>query len=84
MQPTAGRSCLSFYHCPSVVDRTMPPRLNKRQLRELEELQALETTPVAEIPVEESSDEQPSPPPKKMTGGFAAVSKSVFSSRPNC
>ena len=51
----------------------MPPRLNKRQLRELEELQALESAaPVHDAP-EESPDEEPSLPPKKITGGFAAV-----------
>ena len=54
----------------------MPPRLNKRQLRELEELQALESTPVQEAE-EESADEphtEPIIPPKKAVGGFAAVS----------
>ena len=53
----------------------MPPRLNKRQLRELEELQALESTPVQEAE-EESADEphtEPIIPPKKAVGGFAAV-----------
>ena len=53
----------------------MPPRLNKRQLRELEELQALEASPSPEVAEEEVQDEAPiSPPPKKMAGGFAAVS----------
>ena len=51
----------------------MPPRLNKRQLRELEELQALESVPTKNI--EEGSEDslEASPPPKKSVGGFAAV-----------
>lgn len=51
----------------------MAPRLNKRQLRELEELQALDieaATDVQEVPSEQES----SPPPKTTSGGFAAVS----------
>lgn len=53
----------------------MPPRLNKRQLRELEELQALEASPGTEVVEEVAQDEEPtSSSPKKMTGGFAAVS----------
>ncbi|KIP10564.1 hypothetical protein PHLGIDRAFT_100960 [Phlebiopsis gigantea 11061_1 CR5-6] len=52
----------------------MPPRLNKRQLRELEELQALESAaPAHEAPEEESPDDEPALPPKRMTGGFAAL-----------
>ncbi|GJE99434.1 transcriptional repressor TCF25-domain-containing protein [Phanerochaete sordida] len=50
----------------------MPPRLNKRQLRELEELQSLETTPGVEAE-EDVAEEEPSPPSKKVTGGFAAL-----------
>lgn len=50
----------------------MPPRLNKRQLRELEELQALEAGPGIEAE-EAVQDDEPTPPPKKMTGGFAAL-----------
>jgi hypothetical protein len=52
----------------------MPPRLNKRQLRELEELSALATSPDDIILDEEQEDEsvftdlQPNPP-----AGFAAV-----------
>ena len=54
----------------------MPPRLNKRQLRELEELQALEAQPGVDVAEEETQEEpEPSPAPRKMTGGFAAVSK---------
>jgi hypothetical protein len=50
----------------------MPPRLSKRQQRELEELQALQPDPALEPEidqVEESADEVP----VKVVSGFAAV-----------
>lgn len=51
----------------------MAPRLNKRQLREQEELQAL--TPSATDPAEEQSEpESPVAPTKPPVVGFAAVS----------
>ncbi|KAI0771719.1 transcriptional repressor TCF25-domain-containing protein [Trametes elegans] len=55
----------------------MPPRLNKRQLREQEELQALKTdvAPDAAPAPEQSESSGPSPvaPPKPAVGGFAAL-----------
>ena len=51
----------------------MPPRLNKRQLRQQEELQALQE--VAKDDVEEQSEEgSPVASTKPPIGGFAAVS----------
>ncbi|KAI0352517.1 DUF654-domain-containing protein [Trametes cingulata] len=55
----------------------MPPRLNKRQLREQEELQALKTDVVEGVPEgeqsESSSPVSPVAPPKPAVGGFAAL-----------
>ena len=50
---------------------------------ELEELQSLETTPGVEAE-EDVAEEEPSPPPKKATGGFAAVSTRVCLARGEC
>ena len=50
----------------------MPPRLNKRQQRELEELEALGGKPGVEVHDESESDQEPAP--KVQQGGFAAVS----------
>lgn len=51
----------------------MPPRLNKRQQRELEELQALGSKPDDAIHDNES-DDGPQPATTKAASGFAAVS----------
>lgn len=51
----------------------MAPRLNKRQLRELEELQALDIEAATDVQ-QVTSEQESSPPPKTMSGGFAAVS----------
>ena len=57
----------------------MPPRLSKRQQRELEELQALQTSPAVEPEAdenEESEFEAAKVPVKAAAGsGFAAVSR---------
>lgn len=50
----------------------MPPRLNKRQQRELEELEALGGSPGVEETNASESDHEPVP--KVQQGGFAAVS----------
>ena len=52
----------------------MPPRLNKRQLREQEELDALQD------PAHDVSEDQPEPASlsKPPLGGFAAVSFTPF------
>lgn len=54
----------------------MPPRLNKRQLREQEELEALKIDDKkdAEEQDESSTSVSPVAPPKPAVGGFAAVS----------
>ena len=49
---------------------TMPPRLNKRQLREQEELHALQD-PAHDVAEDQS---EPASPSKLPLGGFAAVS----------
>ncbi|KAJ8462854.1 hypothetical protein ONZ51_g10636 [Trametes cubensis] len=53
----------------------MPPRLNKRQLREQEELQALKTDVNQNDGDSEEQSETSSPivPPKPVVGGFAAL-----------
>ncbi|KAH9887711.1 transcriptional repressor TCF25-domain-containing protein [Cubamyces lactineus] len=53
----------------------MPPRLNKRQLREQEELQALKTDVKQNDGDSEGQSETSSPiaPPKPVVGGFAAL-----------
>lgn len=51
----------------------MPPRLNKRQQRELEELEALGTAPHEER--ESSEDEEVKKPTTNAGTGFAAVSQ---------
>lgn len=56
----------------------MPPRLNKRQQRELEELEALGKAPAAE---ETSSEEEVSAPAPSTSSGFAAVSMSQTAHR---
>lgn len=54
----------------------MPPRLNKRQLREQEELEALKIDDKkdTEEQSEGSTSVSPIAPPKAAVGGFAAVS----------
>ncbi|OSD01961.1 DUF654-domain-containing protein [Trametes coccinea BRFM310] len=54
----------------------MPPRLNKRQIREQEELQALKTDIKKDATDSEGQSETSSPvaPPKPAVGGFAAMS----------
>lgn len=56
----------------------MPPRLSKRQIREQEELAALDlkSEAPAEKVEEEFDDEIPAAPPR--TGGFAAVRLTYF------
>ncbi|KAJ3542667.1 hypothetical protein NMY22_g3426 [Coprinellus aureogranulatus] len=54
-----------------VPSATMPPRLNKRQQRELEELQALGGKPEPAASDAESDKDEPVPAPK--AGGFAAL-----------
>ena len=58
----------------------MPPRLNKRQLREQEELAALEAAkqPDENIDEEEESEQEVVQPVKSAGGGFAAVSHRAF------
>lgn len=56
----------------TLTKQKMPPRLSKRQQRELEELEALQVSPVAEESLaDEESEEDVSERPT--TSGFAAV-----------
>ncbi|KAL7281925.1 hypothetical protein ACG7TL_003392 [Trametes sanguinea] len=68
--------------CPCLSPRippssSMPPRLNKRQIREQEELQALKTDIKKDATDSEGQSETSSPvaPPKPAVGGFAAKKK---------
>jgi hypothetical protein len=60
---------VSYRHLPR---SSMPPRLNKRQQRELEELEALGGQPEQASSDAELADD-PIPIPKAAAGGFAAV-----------
>jgi len=51
----------------------MPPRLNKRQQRELEELEALKFAKPTESVEESSEDDEVPGPSKPRVGGFANV-----------
>lgn len=59
----------------------MPPRLNKRQLRELEELKALDDTLAPDVQDDAVSVEEDEVPiAKAAAGGFAAVREHALGS----
>lgn len=58
----------------------MPPRLNKRQLREMEELKALDDVPTPEVQDDQVSVEEDEVSVAKSTAsGFAAVRENAWS-----
>lgn len=65
----------------------MPPRLNKRQLRELEELKALDDTPAPDVQAPDVQDDAVSveedevPIAKAAASGFAAVREHALDAR---
>ena len=57
----------------------MPPRLSKRQQRELEELEALEGLAKHQPASEDAADEEAPFPQPAQKGGFAAVRVALYS-----
>lgn len=56
--------------------RQMPPRLNKRQQRELEELEALKSSEALNVP---SDDEEPGPSERHGGGGGVFMNVRILS-----